>query len=226
MWKKYLVGVIVLVTVLSGGFYLAWNNQAKELRAAIASHASTNLGVSVSIEGSEIVGEGIDKILKLSGLSVANPSGFSGRHAIRIGEVWIRYDDRASNATDIVVREVVANGVEIAFERRGGQSNLEILQQNSIAEKNRPVIVRLIVPPKIIVDSFSTRGGKLKIRHELLGADNPLEVGFTPLGMGSIGRREGGIMPVDLTLRLISVFAGDANRLAVEHLQRAVADRR
>lgn len=226
MWKKYLVAAIVLAVVLSGGFYLASNNLPKELRAAIVSQGSASLGVGVSIDDSEIVTEGIDQILKLSRLSVANPSGFGGRHAIRMAEVWIRYDGRASNAERIVVREVIASGVEIAFERRGNESNLEVLQRNAVAEQQRPVIVRLSDPPKIVVDYFTTRAGKLAIRHDLLGAGTVLDGNIAPVSLSGIGRREGGVVPADVAVRLIAAIAGDANRSSIAQVQQALAQRR
>lgn len=225
MIKKFLVAAIVLAVVLAGGLYLAWNNLPKELRTAIASQASTSLGVSVSIDASEIVTEGIDQILKLKNLTVSNPSGFSGRHAIRMAEVWVRYDGRASNAERIVVREVIATGIEIAFERRGQESNLEVLQRNAIAETQRPVIVKLSEPPKVLVDYFTTRAGKLAIRHDLLGAGTVLDGSIAPISLSGVGRREGGIVPAQVVVRLITTLNTDVTRSALAQVQQAIAQR-
>jgi hypothetical protein len=225
MFKKYLVAAIVLAVVLAGGLYLAWNNQHKELRTAIASQASASLGVGVSIDDSEIVTEGIDQILKLSRLSVANPSGFSGRHAIRMAEVWIRYDGRTSNAERIVVREVIASGIELAFERRGQESNFEVLQRNAIAETQRPVIVKLSEPPKVVLDYFTSRAGKMTIRHDLLGQGTVLDGTIAPVSLSGIGRREGGVVPAQVVVRLITALNTDATRSALAQVQQALAQR-
>jgi hypothetical protein len=226
MWKKILVAVVVLASVLAGGLYLMFNNLAKELRAGIVTQGSASLGVTMTIDDAEIVTEGIDKILKLSRVSVANPSGFSGRHAIRMGEVWIRYDDRISNARNIVVREVIATGIEVAYERRGNESNLDVLQRNAVAERAKPVIVQLREPPKIIVDYFTTRAGKMTIRHDLLGAGKVLDGALTPVNMSGVGRREDGVIPTELAVRLVTALVNDANRSALEQLQRALTQPR
>ena len=223
MWKKFLVAAAVLVAVLAGGLYLIFNNLAQELRAAIVSQGSASLGVSMTVEQAETVTEGIDTILKLSRVSVANPSGFSGRHAMRMGEVRIRYDSRISNARSIVVREVIASGVEISFERRGNESNLDVLQRNAVAERLKPIIVQLSEPPKVIVDYFGTRSGQLSIRHEVLGPGKVLDGTFAPMSLSGVGRREGGVIPTELAVRLVTALANDANRSALEQLQKALS---
>ena len=224
MFKKLLVAAIVLVTVVVAGLYLVLGNLPKIVRSEIEAQGSRALGVAVRVRDAEKQGDDPEPMIKLTGVTIANPSGFVGDVAIAIQDVWIRYDARPNQpAGRIVVREVIAAGVVVNYVGETGANNLETLQRNAIAAARDGAKRREQETPKLVVDSFSSRGGKLNITHKAVATS--MNVTMPPVGTGSIGRRENGAVAADVAQRLLGAIVAEAMRSTVAEVQNALAGR-
>lgn len=224
MIKKLLVAGIVLLTVSAVGLYLAFTNLPKLVKVEIEQQGSRTLGVSVRIGGVELTAQSPDSILRLTRLTIANPPGFSDAAAIAIAELSIRYDTKGSDAKKIVVREILASGVTVAYEGRARDSNLEILQRNALAEIRARAPGRAAELPKLFLDSFSTEIGQLTVAHEVLPGTRLAAV-MPSVSGGGIGRRENGAIAPEFAQRLVSVLATEAIRSGIAEVQKALNQR-
>lgn len=214
----------MLVAVVAGGLYLLRNNLPKIVRAEIESQGSRVLGVSVRVRDAELLGEAPEPMIKLNGLTIGNPSGFSGDPAVAIQEVWIRYDARPDRRADrVVVREVVAAGVVVTFIGETGANNLEVLQRAAIAAARDGARRREQESPRFVVDGFSTRPGQLQIRHRAI--PNAITAAMPPVGAGGIGRREDGAVAAEVAQRLLGAIVAEATRATIAEVQAALAAR-
>ncbi len=224
MIKKFLVAGIVLLTVSAVGLYLVFINLPKLVRVEIEQQGTKALGVRVSVGGARLADQAPDSILTLTSLAIANPPGFSNTPAITIAELAIRYDTKGSDAKKIVVREILAAGVVVAYEGRSRDSNLEILQRNALAESRARAGGRAGETPKLFLDLFSTQPGRLSVAHEVL-TGGPLPAVMPAVGTGGIGRRENGVIAPELAQRLVSVVATEAIRVGIAEVQKSLNQR-
>lgn len=224
MFTKLLVAFVVLVSVVVGGLYLVLGNLPKVVRSEIEAQGSRALGVAVRIRDAQKQGEDPEPMIKLTGVTIANPSGFVGDVAIAIQDVWIRYDSRPNQpAGRITVREVIADGIVVNYVGETGANNLETLQRNAIATARDGAKRREQETPKLFVDSFSSRAGKLNVTHKAV--TTALNVAMPPVGTGSIGRRENGAVAAEVAQRLLGAIVAEATRSTVAEVQNALASR-
>lgn len=127
MRKLLIIGGVVLTVVVGGAVYL-FSSLDSIVKKIIEDVGTQVAGVKVSVGGVKIsLSEGKASI---TGLSVANPPGFSSDPAIKLGEISVALDTGSLGKNPIIVKDVLVGSPAIAYELGSGGSNLDTLQKN------------------------------------------------------------------------------------------------
>ena len=127
MRKLLIIGGIVLTVIIGGAVYL-FSSLDSIVKKIIEDVGTQVTGVKVSVGGVKIsLSEGKASI---TGLTVANPPGFSSDPAIKLGEIGVALDTGSLNKNPIVVKDVLIGAPAIAYELGSGGSNLDAIQRN------------------------------------------------------------------------------------------------
>src|SRR6202000_495394 len=90
MLKKIGIGLVVLLVIIAGVSWYLYSNLDSYVKAAIEKYASDATQTAVRVDSVKIslsTGEGT-----ITGLTVANPDGYSSAKAVSIGTILMRLD--------------------------------------------------------------------------------------------------------------------------------------
>jgi len=199
--KKIVLGVaaLLIITIVGVVVYVA-SSLDGIVKSAIISYGSevtqTRVGVS-SVEIKLQSGEG-----KISGLSIANPPGFTDPDAIRLGLISTRIDTDSITENPIVIDEILIRSPSIFYEiNKSGVSNIDTLKKNiskatqtgeSSAKKDTGDNgIRLIIRKLTIENSKAT------VRVAAMG-DRNLSATIPTIRLTNIGKKSGGSSPAQI----------------------------
>jgi hypothetical protein len=127
--KVVAIIVSLLVLVIVGiGFYVVRNTD-RLFEAGIETLGTRYLGAAVTVDSVDVsLSEGR---ARLQGLSIANPPGYEGDHAMRMASIGITLDPMASKATHLALRNVTIEGAEVfGVVGARGTTNIQALIDN------------------------------------------------------------------------------------------------
>jgi hypothetical protein len=129
MKKALLIIVILIIAAVGGGVYYVLTNLDSLVKQAIEKYGSQATHTAVRVQGVNI------KIKQasaaISGLTVANPAGFSAPNAFSLGKIAVSINASALSQKKIVLDDVQINAPEVFYEVNADkQGNLNILKDN------------------------------------------------------------------------------------------------
>ena len=129
MKKTILAVIIILVVVIAGAVFYVFSNLDAIVKAAIEEFGSNAVKTSVQVEDVEIrLTEGAATI---SGLTVANPDGFSLPQAFSLGEILVDINLEKTHKELIVIDAVHIVAPQVFYEINAGRNgSLNILKDN------------------------------------------------------------------------------------------------
>ncbi len=176
--------------------------------AVVYLYSSLNSIVEAAIEryGTEITGSkvsvGAVKISPKTGrgtirdLRVANPEGYSGADALRLGEITVEIDLSTLTKSPIVVNEVLVIAPEVAYEMNDkAESNVGVIRDHaeSFGGGSRS-------PAKgggdgkgkrLLIRRFKFEGGRVDASTSVLGENKSETVPLPPFQMSDVGGPSG-----------------------------------
>ncbi len=193
-WKILIVVGVLVIAIAAGVAYLLTNLDSL-VKAAIEKYGSeaakTAVRVSaVSIQLAQEKGE-------LTGLTVANPQGFSSPHVFRLGRISIKIDARSVTSSPIVIEEIRIASPQVVYEMNQAlASNILVLKKNiqesgaaskkkTAEEKKSPEKETTLLIKKLVMDS-----GTIEAHVAALG-DKPQSVTLKHFEMTNVGGRDG-----------------------------------
>jgi hypothetical protein len=234
---KVVVGLVVVLAVLA---VIALFFLGPLVKTSVNTLGPKLLGVPVSVQHVAI--QPLSGSLRLEGMMIGNPEGYSKDALFALKEVRVKIDIASLPGTGpIVIQELAITEPLVAYEVAGGKSNLEALTSKlSKAEKTpapQPAQQDKKAPRKVIIDLLEFRDGQVSYRSKMtLGQAVPLPL--PDLRLTAIGRDKGGIKAVDAVNKVlgellnlvgtvvaqIGTAALDTGKAAVEAGKQAVAD--
>ena len=200
--NKLAITVVVILVLLAGaggaGYFLLGNinGLVKELIETVGSD-SLNSEVKVAKVDIKLT-EGAGH---LSGLTVANPQGFSAESLFSMDGVGLSIDTGSLTEDVYVIKEISIDGAKILAEQTGRTTNLQALldsidsgsEGGNGSESGSDTTETPNI--KLAVDKISFTNGAVTLRSDVLG-----EKQFTlpELTMREIGTRENGLSPDEL----------------------------
>ena len=128
--RKAIIAALLVLVVL----VLVVRDLENEARTSLVQdleiRSSRIVGARVDIHGADIDREAGE--VSVPGLTVANPTGFSGRDMISIDSIGMRADFEAR-----VIEQIKVDGIEVAIEFQGERSNLESVGERVVESAER-----------------------------------------------------------------------------------------
>lgn len=127
MKKTILIILFLVIVVLAGGVYYVLTNLDSLVKEAIEQFGSQATQTRVEVQRVNIHLKKASAAI--SGLTVANPGGFSMPNAFSLGEISTRLDLKATNKANIAIDEVKILSPEIFYEVNADRkANLNLLK--------------------------------------------------------------------------------------------------
>ena len=218
--RKIVFAVIaILILAIGGGAFYVFSNLDSLVKTAIEQVGSKVAGVAVRVSGVHISLS--DGRASLTGLSVANPSGFKTPTAISLGEIAVAIDTASVTKNPIVIKEVTIAAPEVTYELGASGSNIDAIQKNVAAftaakgggEKSgasapAPAASDGKDAKKLIIDLIQLKDGKVTLATPLPGgkATAPLP----DLKLTNIGKASGGATAAEVASQLLGAISNSA----------------
>jgi hypothetical protein len=181
--------LIVLVVVVLGAaalFYLA-SNLNGIVAGLIEEQGSIATKTDVRVSGVDIrLREGSAEI---SGLSVANPEGFSGS-ALELGHFAVQLDAGSLTKDTIIVKNVLVDSARINVVQQGSANNLQKLLDSLPQSGDSGSTAETGDGKKVIIEKFTLSGASASVTAAELG--EPREVTLPTIVVTDIGRASNG----------------------------------
>jgi hypothetical protein len=219
MRKLFLYGgiaaAVVVVAIIGGVVFLASNLDGL-VKKAIETAGSEVAGVKVTVGDVKIsLTEGKASI---SGLSVANPAGFSTPTAFTLGQISVAIDTGSVTGNPVVIKDVSVAKPEVTYEMAGSGSNIDAIQKN-VAAKTGGGDKKAADKPakggdekKLIIDRLAVSGGTVTLATAVPGVK-----GSAPLAdivLTGIGRKSGGATGGEIAAQLLDAITKSALKSA------------
>lgn len=204
-WVRRLVktalGVVIVLALVAivALFFLG-----PVVKTAVNTVGPKILGVPVEVKAASI--RPLSGMIRLAGVRIGNPDGYTDDPLFSLGEVRISLDMASLAGTGpIVISELTIIEPQVAYEVAGRKSNIEVLTANlpKSGKKKGPKEKKPKKESrKVIIDLLEFRDGQLSYRAKMtLG--QAVALPLPSLRMTEIGRAQGGIEPVEAAAKVL-----------------------
>jgi hypothetical protein len=224
--KKILIGVAVLLVIVVAGAYFLWSNIGGIIKTALENYGSqaTQSEVKVSnVKLSLTSGEG-----SISGISIANPKGYSAGNAFMLGQVSVKLDTGTVTQNPVVIKEIVIDAPQVNYEMGAdGGSTLQTIQKNVNAyaakmggggtPSQQPAAGSKEPERKLIIENLYVRNGQISASHAALKGQH-VKSGLPTIHLTNIGKAKGGASPAEVANEVIGAISQQAAKVAAVDL--------
>lgn len=184
-WLGIIVGVLLLLVVAAA--VVVQQQLDGWIRDAVVSYGSEYTGVEVELDSVSLSlwgGRG-----ELRGLSVGNPEGFDGDHAIRVGRIAFEVRHRSLFADPIVIDRIEIEAAEVNAETRQlRDTNLQVIQRH-VRDMTPEADPEAAPGRQLIIDRLELTDTRTSVTAAPLGA---VSVRVPDLTLTEVGRRSNG----------------------------------
>lgn len=162
--KKIILGIVLLLIIsIGGGIFYLFHNLDTIVKMAIEKYGSQAIQTPVRVDRVRIkLQEGTASI---SGLTIANPPGFSMPHAFSLGDITVGIDINSLAGDAIVIREIGIGAPQVFFEINADRkANLDVLSKNLGTSKETPAEETSGAEPRLIISKASLSGAELQAK--------------------------------------------------------------
>ena len=214
--KRWAIGFALVFAVLAGGAYWLYTSLDFVVKSAIERFAPDILGVPVSVRSVKL--STADGHGTLRGVEIGNPPGYSAPRAARVGAITVGVDPATIRDDVVVIREILVEAPEIAYEVKGGTNNLEAIQRNIEAYVKRSggetgakgKGASKAPGRRYIIGRVTLRGARVTMTNALLKGGG-ITFGIPDVDLRDVGKRAGGVTAAEaariVTAALLSKIA-------------------
>lgn len=226
MKKFILIFILLVIVAIAGSIYYVFSNLDDLIKDAIETYGSQATQTSVRVESVNMrLTEGAGSV---SGLTIANPKGFSMPLAFSLGEIRLGIDLQSLQQEPYVINEITVIAPEIFVEiNKDNKINLNVLKNNllaSIPSADKTAGVKseetAVVGPRLIIRNIKFADGLIKAKVAALG-DKEYKLKLPHIEMTNLGGSKG-LTPTELTSEIISRLSDQA----VKQVKKRVIDAR
>lgn len=225
--KKVFIGLAVIAIVL--GALLWWLGANLD---GIVKKVIEDVGTDVTQTSVDVSGVGIkllDGKAGISGLSVANPPGFSGSNIFTLENVSVEIDIKSINSNPIIINEILVRQPQVFYEMNKDQtSNLDVLKKNvasysaSSSSSSSPSGADKEAETgekgeelKLIIKKLNFDGGHLSA-VSALAPDKKIEADLPAFQMNNLGQSTGGATSDQIAKQIIDRLVKQAVDVAAK----------
>lgn len=213
--KAGLVIVFAFILAVGGLVFYAFRNISAIVEAAIEKYGSRVIGVNVDVSAVRIrpsSGEG-----SISGLTVANPPGFSSPHIFTLDDISVRLMPDSVAKSPIVIDEIRVSRPEVFYEMNSrGRSNLDVIRkkiETAAGRKPSPERNGQDKEVRLLIRRLVFENGKVHASAPSLAQKRVL-INLSRLDMRDVGG-DRGATPADIAESVASTLAREAAKAVV-----------
>jgi len=221
--KKVLIIIAAVAVIIIGAVIIMLTSLNRIVAAAIERYGSMVTQTRVSVSSVDIkltAGAG-----SIGGLTVGNPSGFSGTDAFRLGNINAKIDTGSITKDMVVIDNITISGPYILYEiNDSGKSNINIIKQNvqqfqgqgpsgktGNQKKGTENTGKTEKSVKLLIRKLTIDNGKVDVRIAAL--NKPLSVPLPTIVLSNIGGK-GGASPGEVGAEILSALTKEAGSAA------------
>jgi hypothetical protein len=194
--KKVLIGLAVLLVLVGGGIYLAYNSLDIIVKMALEHYGPQVTGASFKV--GEVQLSIRDGRGTLRNIEIGNPAGFSSPRAARLGEIRVAIEPRTLTDPVVLLHELAVISPLITYERAKNATNLDAIQKNIEAyiqrsggpSESRPAEAKK-GRRKFIIERLVIRGAKVTMTNPALRGQG-VSFDLPDIDLRDVGKRQGG----------------------------------
>lgn len=217
--SKWVLGVtLTLVLGIAGGLYWTYRSLDHLVASAIRTYGSDITGVPVKV-GSVRIDLG-DGSATLRDLSIGNPSGFKGRHALALHEISMSIDLDSINSPVIVIKKFTLTNLDVDYEITRDGNNFDVIKgninrylaqfgnskANAKNDKNANIDKKESGNQKFILRKVDITGGKVAATSSFR-PDKPINANLPEIHLRNIGRASNGATPGEISKEIFGIIA-------------------
>lgn len=213
--KIAVILVVVLLLMVGAGVLLVLSNINSIAKKGIEAGGSYALGVPTTVQSVSL--HPLAGQMSLSGLNVANPSGFSAGHFLSLGSGDVAVTLSSLQSDVIQVPTFKLDTIDVNLERKEGSSNYKVILDNLAKLQSGPksapastpgggshkkLVIKDLELTKISVhvDMLGAGGGVGKVLNSAAKIDLPIEkIQLTNVGQTGTGVQGTGVTVEQLT---------------------------
>ena len=211
--KKAAIVLAVLVLVIAGGVYWAYNSLDVIVKVALEHYGPDVTGVSVKV--GDVTLSPRDGRGSLRNVEIGNPPGFSAPRAARLGEITVALDPATIRAPIVRVHEIVIDAPLITYERGKGSTNLDAIQKNidgyvkraqaSSAGGKDTTPEGKSVRHKFVIERLAIRGAKVTMTTPGLKGQG-ITFDLPDIELRDLGKRQDGLTASEVANTVVSTL--------------------
>ncbi len=224
---KILIGLVVgLIVVAAIAVYFGLKNIDGIVKNVVEDVGSQSIGTNVTLSDVKIALQ--DGKAKLSGLSIANPQGFSNADAFSLGEIAVGVDLKSVGKDVLVINEVLISDIHLLAEHAGvNDINLQALMDNlkantggTSSSESGGADEGSSSDIKLAVEKFTFAGGDIQVKSEQFGEKT---LKLPKIALSNLGSADNGLTPEELANAAIQPLLNQAKK-AVQDYAKAEAE--
>jgi hypothetical protein len=197
--KKLLIAVGIILAIIVAGLFYVWTNLDNIVKTAIQTYGSEATKTAVRVVGVKI--DLKDGVATITGLTVANPAGYTDPNIFSLGMISTKIDTSSLNQNPMIIDEIDIKDPAVVYEiNKSGVANVDVLKKNlgvgsggsssSSGGKQLKMIIR-----KIVVE-----GSSAKVRIAALNKEQ--SVTLPRIVMTDVGKKSGGATAAEVAQQL------------------------
>jgi hypothetical protein len=223
---KVIIGAVVgVVAVVAIGIAVLVGSIDGIIKSAVEKYGSEMTKAPVALDGVSVSASSGSGALK--GLSVGNPSGFTTKRALYLGEVALQIQPKTVTEKTVVLDKVSITSPEITYEiANNGSSNLTAIQKNVDSYVNAG---KSATPPekasdpkqaesakkqeeegkKFIIKELTINGAKMGVAASMMGGQQ-YDATLPTIRLTGIGEKSGGATAAEVADQVIDAITAAA----------------
>jgi len=221
--SKIFLGLLVaIILVVGGGIFYLGSNLDSIVAQVIQDQGSAATGTAVRVEGVSIKLQ--DASASISGLSVANPAGFSDNPAIEFGSFSINLDSSTLTSDPIIIESITVNSLKLRVEQDGSNNNLRTIMDALPSSSADDSSQAGSDAPKIIIKRFELNDASADVSIPQLGENRTVDI--ANIALTNIGQETNGATAAQLAQQiLMPVMNAALSSAAVDGVKGKVEDK-
>lgn len=196
--RKLSIIALLLLLLVGGGFFYLASNLNGIVAGIIETQGSRAIGTSVSVSGVDI--RLTEAAAGISGLRLANPSGFDG-NAIELGSFSVKLDASSLSSDTIVINNVTVDGARVNVIQTASGNNLQKLMAGMPTGASESASSEEASSKTVIIDQFTLNGVSASVSIPQLNETR--EVALPPIVVRDIGRATNGATAAQVAQQIL-----------------------
>lgn len=217
--------LLLLVVIVVIGVFVVGSNLNSLVKLAVEEAGSEALKTSVSLDSADV--DLMAGRVQLSGLSVANPSGFNQAEAFVMKDIVVDVDLESLKDSVVDVTEVSVDGLRVAAEQKGATTNIQTLlnnlESNSGGQEPEPVSDSSSAQPDVLVKvgEINFTNGSMYLSSDRLGDS---DLSLPVIKLSDIGG-SAGVPPDQLAEQIAQPLLKQIKRAVEQSVKSLVEDK-